>query len=145
MAREFYDIHSLHWLFRLSGCIPVSRGRSEIAPIRAMLRALGQGDVVGVFPEGGIVEHRKKDGYQGIGYVALKSGAPVVPVSITWDRPRPLSLLRALLTPAQATVRYGLPLTIRVEAGQTRDEIRAATDRILVTIRDLRADPGECT
>lgn len=138
MAREFYDMPSLHWLFRLAGYIPVSRGRSDIAPIRAMLYALAQGDVVGVFPEGGIVEHRKEEGYLGIGYVALKSGAPVIPVSITWDRPRPLSLLHALLQPAKATVMYGKPLVMTTGAGQARDDARRATDRILQAIRDLR-------
>lgn len=146
MAREFYGMPSLHWLFKLTGCIPVSRGRSEIAPILAMLRALSHGHVVGVFPEGGIVEHRKEEGYQGIGYVALKSGAPVIPVSITWDRPRPLNLMSALLQPAQATVMYGKPLVMTTETGQARDDARQTTDRILQAIKELRCDvpsPGE--
>ena len=138
MAREFYDIPSLRWLFKSAGTIPISRGRSEIAPIRAMLHALAEGDVVGVFPEGGIVEHRKDEGYQGIGYVALKSGAPIVPVSITWDRPRPLTLLRAMLQPARATVLYGRPLVMTTEAGQARSDARNTTDRILEAIRELR-------
>lgn len=145
MAREFYEMPSLHWLFKLAGCIPVRRGRSEIAPIRAMLHALSHGDIVGVFPEGGIAEHRKEEGYPGIGYVALKSGAPVIPVSITWDRPRPLNLMSALFQPARTTVRYGAPLTIRAQAGRSREEVRMATDRILATIRELRCDSGERT
>src|SRR5207248_98105 len=122
---------SLHWLFRLIGCIPVSPGRLEVAPVRSMLKALAQGDVVGIFPEGGIVNHRKEEGYEGIGFVALKSGAPVVPASIGWDTPRPLNLLRALITPGRATVRYGAPLVLGPAAGRSRDEARAATDRIL--------------
>jgi 1-acyl-sn-glycerol-3-phosphate acyltransferase len=140
MAREFYDLPSLRWLFDLAGCIPVNRRRGEVAPIRAMLRALSHGEVIGVFPQGGIITHRKEEGYEGIGYAALKSGAPVVPVSIMWDRPRPLGLLRALLTPAQATVLYGAPLAIQVEAEQTRDEIRATTDSILTAIRNLKPE-----
>lgn len=138
MAREFYDMPSLRWLFTLAGCIPLSRGQPEIGPIRETLRALEEGDVVGIFPEGGIVEHRKEEGYQGIGYVALKSGAPVIPVSITWNRPRPLNLFRALTTPARARVRYGVPLVLGHDTGGTREDARKATDQILQAIRDLR-------
>ena len=138
MAREFYDLPVLNWIFKLYGCIPISRGRFEVAPVRAMLHALAQGDVVGIFPEGGIDKHRKEEGYEGIGFVALKSGALVVPSSIAWNRPRLASLLRAMLTPARATVRYGTPLALGASAGRTRNDARAATDRILQAIRELR-------
>jgi 1-acyl-sn-glycerol-3-phosphate acyltransferase len=139
MAREFYRLPALNWIFRLSGCIPVSRGQFEVAPVRAMLHALARGDVVGVFPEGGIDKYRREEGYEGIGFVALKSGALVVPVSLAWDRPRPTNLLRAMLTPARATVRYGAPLAPGASAERTRDGARATTDRILQAIRE----PGE--
>jgi 1-acyl-sn-glycerol-3-phosphate acyltransferase len=137
-AREFYELPVVNWVSKLYGNIPVSRSGFEIGPVRAMLHALAQGDVVGIFPEGGIDKHRKEEGYEGIGYVAMRSGAPVVPVSITWNRPRPLNLLGALFTPARATLRYGFPLTINRGAGRSRDEARAATDRILQAIRELR-------
>jgi 1-acyl-sn-glycerol-3-phosphate acyltransferase len=137
MAREFYDLPVLHWIFKAAGCIPISRGRFEVAPVRAILHALAQEDVVGIFPEGGIDKYRKEAGYEGIGFVALKSGTPVVPVSIVWDRPRPSNLLRAMVTPARATVRYGAPLVPGASADRTRDHARAATDRILQAIRAL--------
>jgi 1-acyl-sn-glycerol-3-phosphate acyltransferase len=137
MAREFYQLPVLNRIFRLYGCIPISRGRFEVGPVRAMLHALTQGDVIGIFPEGGIDKHRKEEGYEGIGFVALKSGAPVVPASITWDRSRPSALLRAMFTPARATVRYGAPIVLGPAAGGSRDEARDATDRILQAIREL--------
>ncbi len=139
MAREFYERPFLRWISKLTGCIPVSRGQSEPAPLRAMLRALAEGDVVGIFPEGGIVAHRNEHGHQGIGYVALKSGAPVVPASIRWEGPRPLSLIGDLTRPARATVNYGAPLVLGPAPGRSREEARAATDRILQAIRELRA------
>lgn len=136
-AREFYELPVVNWISKLCGNIPVSRSGFEVGPVRAMLHALAQGDVVGIFPEGGIDKHRKEEGYEGIGFVALKSEAPVVPVSISWDRPRPVNLLRAMVTPARATVRYGAPLVLGAPAGRTRDHARAATDRILQAIREL--------
>ncbi len=54
MAREEYERFGLQWLFRLAGCIPVERsGRVETA-FRATLKALQQGEVVALFPEGAI-------------------------------------------------------------------------------------------
>ena len=138
-AREFYELPVVNWISQLCGNIPVSRNGFEIGPVRAMLHALAQGDVVGIFPQGGIDKHRKEEGYEGIGFVALKSGAPAVPVSITWDRPRPVNLLLAMITPARATIRYGTPLVFSRGTGDSRDEARAATDRILQAIRELRA------
>ena len=143
-AREFYELPVVNWISKLCGNIPVSRSSFEIGPVRAMLHALAQGDVVGIFPEGGIDKYRKEEGYEGIGFVALKSGAPVVPVSITWDRPRPANLLRAMLTPARAIVRYGTPIVFSHGTGDSRDDARAATDHILQAIRELKAtDSGK--
>lgn len=140
MAREFYNLPVLNRLFKLYSSIPISRGRFEVGPVRAILHALAQGDVVGIFPEGGIEKYRKEEGHEGIGFVALKSRAPVIPVSITWDTPRPLNLLYALLQPARAVVRYGVPLVIGHEGGRSRDEARRATNRIIQAIRELRTE-----
>src|SRR5262249_28955956 len=55
IAQEFYE----HWLCRpfcrLLGCIPVRRDGRDLAATRAALRALEQGRVVPIFPEGRIL------------------------------------------------------------------------------------------
>ena len=84
-AREVYHRRDLRWLCEIAHYIPINRGTHDLGAVRAMLRALRQGEVIGIFPEGGIDEHRKESGHLGIGYLALKTGAPVVPVSIAWD------------------------------------------------------------
>jgi len=54
IAKEEYERFGLQWLFRAAGCIPVERfGRVETA-FRASLAALHNGEVVALFPEGGI-------------------------------------------------------------------------------------------
>ncbi len=54
IAKEEYERFGLQWLFRAAGCIPVMRsGRVEVA-FRATLAALHNGEVVALFPEGGI-------------------------------------------------------------------------------------------
>lgn len=54
IAAEEYKRFGLQWLFRLAGCIPVERsGRVETA-FNTTLTALQNGEVVLLFPEGGI-------------------------------------------------------------------------------------------
>lgn len=54
IAIEEYERFGLQWLFRAAGCIPVERsGRVETA-FRSSLKALHSGEVVALFPEGGI-------------------------------------------------------------------------------------------
>lgn len=54
IAKEEYERFGMQWLFRAAGCIPVERsGRVETA-FRATLTALHNGEVVVLFPEGGI-------------------------------------------------------------------------------------------
>jgi len=106
--------------------------------VRAMLRALKQGEVVAIFPEGGINDYRQEHGHPGIGYLALKTGVPVIPASITWDTTRPLTLVRSLVTPGKAFVRYGAPVKLESVAKLDRKNIQLATDKIMRAIRELR-------
>jgi len=54
MAREYYDLRSLTWLYKIVEAIPVDRSGRDLSATRAALRALNEGRVVGIFPEGKI-------------------------------------------------------------------------------------------
>lgn len=137
-AREIYDRPLLRWFCKTVQYIPVRRHIKDVPAVRAMLRALSKGEVVSLFPEGGIDEYREESGHLGIGYLALKTGSPVVPASITWDKVRPLTLVRSLCTPGKATVRYGPPIVFPTLAHPDRENIEQATARIMLAIRELR-------
>lgn len=84
IAAEEYHRPVLNWLFRAAGCIPVDRkGRPEKA-LRVALRALEKGEVVALFPHGGI--HLDTDPPKrikaGIVRLAAWSATPVYPVRI---------------------------------------------------------------
>lgn len=137
-AREIYERRFLRWFCRTVQYIPVSRGARDFGAVRAMLRALGKGEVVAMFPEGGIDEYRSEDGYPGVGYLALKTGASVVPASIAWNTLRPFSLVRSLLTPGKAVVTYGTPIVFNPVTRPKHEDIALATTTIMEVIRELK-------
>jgi 1-acyl-sn-glycerol-3-phosphate acyltransferase len=74
----------LHPFFhRCIGSIPVDLDRPDPAALRRALDALGAGGIVGIFPEGPFsVRGRLERGRPGVGLLALRSGAAVVPAAI---------------------------------------------------------------
>jgi 1-acyl-sn-glycerol-3-phosphate acyltransferase len=54
IAREQYQRFGMQWLFRAVGCIPVDRQNSPEKALRQALKALGQGEVIALFPHGKI-------------------------------------------------------------------------------------------
>lgn len=75
---RFYD-----WVIRVAGGFPVKRGTADIGAIKKSLKVLEAGEVFAIFPEG--TRNKKLDGTiqkfnNGVGYIALQSGSPIVPI-----------------------------------------------------------------
>lgn len=139
MAKEIYAQSHLRWVFQAFRCIPVQRGKRDIRAIRMMLDGLAAKEVIGLFPEGGLDRHRLDTGYLGIGYLALKSGAPVIPSSIVWDGPHSVtSMLKTLLVPSKARIRYGKPLQFPQEVRPSKESLQLCTGEIMKQIEGLR-------
>ena len=99
IAREQYERFGLRWLFKAAGCIPVDReGRPDRA-LRAAYEALDSGEVVALFPHGGIHWPIKKDARIKGGAIkmAIRSTAPVYPVLISGIRLPGFTVLSLLL------------------------------------------------
>ena len=69
-----------------AGQIPLDRWHVDLAAIRTALRVLAEGRAVGVFPEGARGAGDMRATRPGAAYLALVSGAPVVPVSFLGTR-----------------------------------------------------------
>jgi 1-acyl-sn-glycerol-3-phosphate acyltransferase len=69
----------LGWL----GLVPVHRGAADRAALKAGLAELQAGGVVGVFPEGTRGSGGMERISDGLAYLALRSGASVVPIAVT--------------------------------------------------------------
>jgi 1-acyl-sn-glycerol-3-phosphate acyltransferase len=139
MAREYYEVPLLHRAFRALDAIPVNRDGNDFGATKAALKRLLGGKVVGIFPQGGIRDASSEiEGKAGAALLALRTGAPVLPVFIDGS-PNTHSVLRAVLTPSRTTVRVGAPVTLaRIEGRRpTRTELEDATSRILGAISSL--------
>jgi len=85
IAENQYRRFGVQWLFKLAGCIPVdTTGRGDGA-IRAAARALEEGQIIALFPQGGIHrEHAPRNKLKrGVYKLAEMSGAPVYPFHIS--------------------------------------------------------------
>ena len=70
-------------LHRHLGSIPLTLAGADVVALRGALRVLGEGRVVGIFPEGPFsVRGRLERGLPGVGLLALRAGVPVVPAGI---------------------------------------------------------------
>ena len=66
------------------GAIPISRDRPTHGPMRTALEELDSGGAVGVFPEGGrVTAWGATELKRGAAWLALRSGAPMVPIAMT--------------------------------------------------------------
>lgn len=80
---ELFGNSALRWAVTELGAIPVGRGVGDRQALQTALDALARGDAMIIYPEG----HRMRDDsvhefLPGVGMLALRSGAPVVPVAL---------------------------------------------------------------
>jgi 1-acyl-sn-glycerol-3-phosphate acyltransferase len=121
------------------GAVPVPRGahRAAQAALETALGLLNEGRAFGIHPEGS----RSRDGrlYRGrtgVAWLAIASGAPVVPVALLGtERIQPVGA--SFPRPGKVTVRFGAPLYFSAPAGSAGRARREATDQIMEEIRKL--------
>lgn len=135
--REIFFLPLLGQIVWLSGSIALRRhavDRRALAQAEAHLR---QGGILALFPEG----HRSRTGalqraQPGAGFLALRTGVPLVPVAITGTE-RLRWLWRVLLRPS-LTVRVGLPFSVGGPVERPdRQAAAACTDAIMEQIAAL--------
>ena len=108
--------------FRMFGAFPVRRGEADLSALRAATEIVNSGAMLVMFPEGtrsrtgGLTK-----GHAGTALIALRTGAPVLPVAITgsegltwpWIFLRPLSVKHIKVTIGET---FRLPPVERVNS-----------------------------
>ena len=115
VAQEYVELPALSGIFRMIEAIPVGRDGRDMAATRQALRALSDGRILGVFPEGRIERTRELLPFQtGVALMALKTRLPIHPVYVDGtQRGQPMG--RAFLHRQQAVVTFGRPLRLHEE------------------------------
>lgn len=92
---ELFNNPILSWLGYLFDAIPVKRGKQDVESMKRSLKVINSGEVLGLFPEGTRNGLEKKVKVKnGAAYMALRTGAPVLPVGIkVTERPFPRVIL----------------------------------------------------
>ena len=132
MAKKQLFVFPFRKFFEFIGSFPVDREGGGRAAIRAALAYLAEGWALGIFPEG---THRgadtSREAKSGVVVLALRSGAPVLPVHVG-RLPGPLSRLRG----QKLHIFVGEPIHLD-PALRGGPAYRAAADEVMHTIYAL--------
>ena len=135
LAKEELFRHPLarFFLTRLHA-IPISRGSGDIGAVKTAIKALREGKILGMFPEG---TRTRDEGLQpfeaGAALLALRSGVPVVPAYIRgkyklWHR---------------VSITYGSPVNLtEMFPGRVNSvQVEKATEVLYTAMQDLAGRP----
>lgn len=138
---EYMTNRVTRYVFPRAGMIPIDRsGRGIGQSLRLALDRLGAGHVIGIFPEGTRSRTgRLLEGHLGAAHLALRSGAPLIPVGIIGsDVALPVDH-KLPCRHASVQVRIGAPIDLgALGTGQpTASNKRAVTDELMAAISAL--------
>lgn len=145
--REYFTGRGLKGLlsrmfFSMVGVIPLDRtgGQASDAALHTGLRVLGEGKLLGIYPEGTRApDNRLYRGKTGVARLALEARTPVIPVAMinTFELMPPGQTWPRL--GVRPGVRFGAPLDFSRYYGQEDDHavLRKITDEIMHSIQAL--------
>jgi 1-acyl-sn-glycerol-3-phosphate acyltransferase len=143
VEREYYENRLARFFMRMVDCIPVDRARPEKSAVAACYRALREGRVLGIFPHGRFAPpgEPEPEVKPGVGALALRTGAPVIPCHIsgtTFTR----TVFGSYLQRHRVRLRFGQPVDLSRFRGREREPeaAREATEVIMAQIAALRPD-----
>jgi 1-acyl-sn-glycerol-3-phosphate acyltransferase len=139
---EYFESWRTRWFVRSVGVIPVRRegGAAADAAIRAGIKALREGHLVALYPEGTrSPDGRLYRGKTGVARMALEGQVPVIPVCVKGTvRVMPIGARLPRLV-GRVELVYGAPLRFERYYERSRDRfvLRSVTDEIMYEIMML--------
>lgn len=132
-------------LLRASGQIPVTREEIDPEAVRIALRVLRDGNTVGIFPERTRGAGDMQRAAPGAAYLAMATGAPVVPMAYLGTR-LPGSSADFPPKGTRFVMSYGSPITVEQRAWPRRShEVAALTERIRLAVAETVAEAARAT
>jgi len=128
---ELFEDWKLRWLVGPYGAIPVHRGNVDTQALRSATEVLNAGGLVLISPEGtrsqtgGLIH-----GQEGMAYLAVRTGVPILPVAIVGSTRLNSELKR--LRRARITIAVGQPFALDPGAAKLdRETLRRLTDQAM--------------
>lgn len=121
-------------IIRLFNPIFVRRGVGDVGAMKACLERLARGEVLVIFPEGGVVQPGMGTLHQGAAFLAIRAQVPVVPVALLGlSKMWPVGA--RLPRPGRVSIRIGDPIPPPPRDSQQTTGligmIRAAIDQLM--------------
>jgi 1-acyl-sn-glycerol-3-phosphate acyltransferase len=143
---DLFKIPVVGTAIRGAGQIPVDRGAGGAAPLVSAAKALAEGEVVVIYPEGTVTKH--PDSLQMVGKtgtvrLSLMSGVPITPMAnwggqAVWQK----SGKGSLKFGRPIWVRVGEPIDFSARAGEVsdREALHEMTDEVMAALTALAVD-----
>jgi 1-acyl-sn-glycerol-3-phosphate acyltransferase len=133
---DFYDFPILGWLMEVYGVIWVHRGRPDRRALHAVLDGLAEGRMIAIAPEGReSITGALEEGTPGAAYLALKSGAPILPVTFTGTENSNVFNSLKRLRRAEISLTVGKPFNLD-QTGNWRQAVDRGTQQIMLTLAE---------
>jgi len=139
---EYLDDWKTKHLFPAMGMIPIDRsgGNAATDALDAAAGVLDRGELFGIYPEGTRSRNGKlHKGHTGVARLALRTGAPIVPVGILGAmnvQPPEATFPRPFM---EVLIRFGEPIDTTRYSHRANDRLvlRQITDELMYAIRHL--------
>lgn len=129
------------WFFSGVGQVPIDRSSASAAQgaLDTGVRIVREGKLLGIYPEGTrSPDGRLYKGKVGVAWIALESGAPVIPVAMFGtDKANPIG--SKMWKPYPIRIKIGKPLDFSRYEGLSGDRfvLRSITDEIMYALMEL--------
>jgi len=133
---ELWETPIIGPLYTLAGFIPVQRFGADLAALRKAEKVLRQNQVLGMFPEG--TRSRKpglSKGQPGTAIIALRSGAPIVPVAVSGTEG--VAVPRSFFRITRVRLVFGKPFELPKGRRLNAELVEQCTERIMKEIAVL--------
>jgi 1-acyl-sn-glycerol-3-phosphate acyltransferase len=136
VAREYFYMFGISFLFRELKSIPVNRGGIDTAATKMAIRYAQEGGLVGLFPEGRVntTDALLLPGRSGAALIALRARVPVVPCYVQ-GAPYDGTALGSFFMRANARVKIGKPIDL--SPYYDRDDKRVLEDLTILFLKEI--------
>lgn len=134
--KELFESKLGNFFFRSLYAFPVNRRNVDLQSLKNALKVLDKGDVFGIFPEGKRAVTDSLDEFEkGAAFLAIRSGAPVIPIYIHPDTSRQV----------RPVMLVGKPIDVSsiVATANKSSLIEVVTDELADSIDALRIELEE--